>query len=36
MREALEQVRQQFTEGHSDKDFNPYPDWKKNIWWYVS
>jgi len=30
MREALEQVRQQqFTEGHSDKDFEPYPDWKK-------
>src|SRR5210317_1993229 len=29
MREALEQVRQQFTEGHSDKDFKPYPDWKK-------
>ena len=29
MSEALEQVRQQFTEGHSDKDFKPYPDWKK-------
>ena len=29
MREALEQVRQQFTEGHSDKDFKPYSDWKK-------
>src|SRR6056300_1125630 len=31
MREALEQVRQQFTEGHSDKDFKPYPDWKKTV-----
>src|SRR6056300_1568366 len=30
MSELLEQVRQQdFTEGHSDKDFKPYPDWKK-------
>src|SRR6056300_1460263 len=29
MREALEQVRQQFTENHSDKDFKPYSDWKK-------
>src|SRR5210317_310555 len=29
MREALEQVKQQFTEGHSDKDFKPYSDWKK-------
>src|SRR5210317_1592156 len=29
MSEALEQVRQQFTEDHSDKDFKPYPDWKK-------
>ena len=30
MRETLELVRQQdFTEGHSDKDFKPYPDWKK-------
>ena len=28
MSEALEQVRQQFTEGHSDKDFKPYSDWK--------
>src|SRR6056300_248678 len=29
MTEALEQVRQQFIEGHSDKDFKPYSDWKK-------
>src|SRR6056300_1896355 len=30
MSELIEQVRQQdFTEGHSDKDFKPYPDWKK-------
>src|SRR5210317_2155449 len=30
MSELLEQVRQQdFSEGHSDKDFKPYPDWKK-------
>src|SRR6056300_723023 len=30
MSELLEQVRQQdFTEGHSDKDFKPHPDWKK-------
>src|SRR5210317_1698757 len=29
MSEALEQVRQQFTEDHSNKDFKPYQDWKK-------